>query len=108
MTFGSKDRFWFFLFLAAGAIIGGLLGNFLEAVSYTHLDVYKRQPYGHARITGHDPVEIAQKSSAARQDNAPVHDIAGKFRRGHFKGDVYKRQAWEGLTCAVIPGPPGL
>ena len=24
MTFGSKDRFWFFLFLAAGAIIGGL------------------------------------------------------------------------------------
>lgn len=34
MTFGSKDRFWFFLFLAAGAIIGGLLGNFLEASQF--------------------------------------------------------------------------
>ena len=34
MTFGSKDRFWFFLFLAAGAIIGGLLGNFLDASQF--------------------------------------------------------------------------
>ena len=36
MTFGSKDRFWFFLFLAAGAIIGGgAFGDNLAPVSDT-------------------------------------------------------------------------
>jgi hypothetical protein len=34
MTFGSKNNFWFFLFLAAGAIIGGLLGDTLEASQF--------------------------------------------------------------------------
>jgi hypothetical protein len=32
--FGSKNNFWFFLFLAAGAIIGGLLGDALQASQF--------------------------------------------------------------------------
>lgn len=34
MTFGSKDRFWFFLFLAAGAIIGGLWETSLKRLNF--------------------------------------------------------------------------
>ena len=37
--------------IAIGVIYGALTGN-IEAVSYTHLDVYKRQGEGGAYITG--------------------------------------------------------
>ena len=74
----------------------------LESVSYTHLDVYKRQLTGSG---GKLDVEEARKSYSAYLDtltDAPEKNMVWSVSYTHL--DVYKRQMHES-GCPVCPFP---
>ena len=65
------------------------------SVSYTHLDVYKRQPYGQAASTG-DLVQPVQWSAEMHDDDLALVYYNDRYynpRDGRWiNRDVYKRQ----------------
>ena len=66
------------------------------AVSYTHLDVYKRQPYtvGNALTKGGATVKLS----------ALVMGLANMAHKQIIKGDVYKRQLCYSVASAEDSG----
>ena len=90
--------------------------NYIEPVSYTHLDVYKRQPYD-----GHDVPSLIETLNQVKNINKPVlihvRTVKGKGYNfaecspNVFHGvgavsythlDVYKRQPMHSTVCCWI------
>ena len=65
-------------------------------VSYTHLDVYKRQSFGRAAVRA---VEYAEKCGFRREQ---INLGLPYYGRPTYKGDVYKRQEY---GSAPMPSP---
>ena len=64
----------------------------MESVSYTHLDVYKRQPYSYAQLKGADGVSFPAQAAPSSEH------IWGTTAGGY---DVFSRVVW-GARTAVI------
>ena len=68
-----------------------------EAVSYTHLDVYKRQ----VPTIGNDRVKQIFRVSKGDKNMLPISDILIRSISGYVFIDVYKRQLW-GRTLSLF------
>ena len=76
-------------------------------VSYTHLDVYKRQMMNHALDGGMSHMAVLRMLAANESNEGPVTwlRLLGLWRPvavSYTHLDVYKRQEWEWLLPALI------
>ena len=72
----------------------------INPVSYTHLDVYKRQVLNGSHIVGHNEIVVQVFDDAQVEDALPGMNVADAVSYTHL--DVYKRQAFPILPLAVM------
>ena len=77
-------------------ILDAMVQNDTQAVSYTHLDVYKRQDEGVEGVAAAVRLDLTEGSGLGGGDVARAHavalDVVLAVLGGDVAGDVYKRQ----------------